>query len=99
LSRTTSHNVSEYAKCDLEQDGARQCEGILGGTGLEHHPLTLSKTAISENASAKSDARDAPETKIDPDLAQIIWAWPKLSDSQRQRICRLIEQRKPSSSG
>jgi hypothetical protein len=58
----------------------------MGDTGHEHHPLALLETAISENASAKSDAHDPRRPKIglasclaflhrqDPNLAQIIWA-------------------------
>jgi integrase len=38
LSRTVSHTVCESAKFNTEQDLATQCEGRMGGTGLE--PVT-----------------------------------------------------------
>lgn len=38
LSRTASHHVSEYAKCDSERDNAILCDVPVGGIGLE--PMT-----------------------------------------------------------
>lgn len=62
----------------------------MGDTGLEHAPLTPSKTPISENERAESGAhndRDAPE---DPDLAFILDQWPSLPEKTRRSIMALV---------
>jgi hypothetical protein len=61
----------------------------MGDEGIEHPPLTLPKTAISENASAKSGAPNAENTPPDPDLVKLIEAWPRLSDDTRTAILRI----------
>ncbi|MGB7581243.1 MAG: hypothetical protein WBL85_02185 [Sedimentisphaerales bacterium] len=50
----------------------------MGDTGLEHTPLEQSKTLISASGGAESDARNAPNTLQDPDLALVVEQWPNL---------------------
>jgi hypothetical protein len=58
--------------------------------GLEHPRLALSKTRISAEAGAESDARHAPEPPKDPDLAFIQHHWPELSPEIRQAITHVV---------
>ena len=48
--------------------------------GIEHPSLSLSKTPISETPSAESGAANAEHTPLDPDLAKIVVAWPRLPE-------------------
>jgi hypothetical protein len=58
--------------------------------GLEHPSLALSKTRISAEAGAKSDAHDAPQPPKDPDLAFIQHHWPELSPEIRNAITHMV---------
>jgi hypothetical protein len=62
----------------------------LGDEGIEHPPLALSKTAISETASAKGGAPNAENTPLDPDLALIQDRWTKLPEHIRQAVLALV---------
>jgi len=68
----------------------------MGPEGHEHRPLALSKTSISEAASAKSGAPNGENTPLDPELAKLIEAWPALSDDTREAILRIAGLRKDS---
>ena len=63
----------------------------MGRVGPEHPPLKPSKTPISGKGGAKSDAHDAPNCLHDPDLAEIVRLWPKLSERTRTAIKALVE--------
>lgn len=63
----------------------------MGDEGIEHPPLALSKTAISAEGSAKSGAHDAPTPIQEPDLTQIIAAWPGLPDHIKAAIKTLVQ--------
>jgi hypothetical protein len=68
----------------------------MGPVGLEHPPLTVSKTPISEGSGAKSDAHDAPKAPKDPDLAIVDKAWPELPEHIKAAVIALIQtQNKP----
>ena len=62
----------------------------LGDEGIEHPPLALSKTPISETASAKSGAPKAENTPPDPDLAKIVQAWPELPEGIRSAVLAIV---------
>jgi len=64
----------------------------VGPPGHEHTPLAGSKTAISGEGGAKSDARRSADAAHDPNLARLIGAWPKLSKTVRREILRLADQ-------
>jgi hypothetical protein len=67
----------------------------MGDAGLEHPPLTPSRTPISTSGGAKSDARDAPNPIQDPDLAALVKAWPGLPGHIKAAVRTLIQaQRK-----
>jgi hypothetical protein len=50
----------------------------MGQVEHEHLPLTVSKTVISQDGGAKSDARRAPETPQDSDPDIAVKALPEL---------------------
>jgi hypothetical protein len=62
----------------------------LGDEGIEHPPLALSKTPISETLSAKRGAPNAENTPLDPDLALLHDRWPKLPEHIRQAVLALV---------
>ena len=64
----------------------------MGRVGHEHPPLPVSKTPISAEGGAKSDAHNAPNTLCDPDLARLVKAWPSLPKHIKTEINRLIEK-------
>jgi len=62
----------------------------MGGAGPEQTALALSKTPISEKRGTESGTLDARnEAQTDPDLMQIIDAWPSLPVGVRAEILRL----------
>jgi len=63
----------------------------LGDTGLEHTPLTQSKTPILTSGSAKSDAQSAPKAVEYPDLDAVVKAWPELPECIKAAINALIQ--------
>ena len=52
----------------------------------QESPLGLSKTPISETACAKSGAPNAQNTPPDPDLAELVPAWPQLPPAARLAV-------------
>jgi len=72
----------------------------MGDTGLEHPPLALSKTPISGEGGAKSDARLAPKQvkhpeidtqNLPPDLAEIVAVWPELPGHIKAAVKALVQ--------
>jgi hypothetical protein len=57
--------------------------------GIEHPSLSLSKTPVSEAPSAESGAANGENTPLDPDLAKIVAAWPKLPDHVKAAVLAL----------
>ncbi len=62
----------------------------MGPVGHEHPPLALSKTPISETERAKSGAPKPENTPLDPDLAKIVAAWPRLSPAARAAVLEIV---------
>jgi hypothetical protein len=62
----------------------------MGDEGIEHPPLALSKTAISEIASAKSGAPKDQNTPLDPDFSLIKDRWPGLPEHIKQAVLALV---------
>jgi hypothetical protein len=58
---------------------------------FEHTLLSLSKTAFLTGGGAKSGALDAPRKIQDPDLSQIIAAWPTLSEHVKSAILKMVK--------
>ncbi len=63
----------------------------MGRIGLEHPPLKPPRTAISTSGGAKSDARDAPKPVQDPDLTNIMVAWPELPEHIKAAVKALVQ--------
>jgi len=61
-------------------------------TGHEHPSLALSKTWISAMGGTESDARNAVDSAQDPDLAEIVTAWPKMPDYVKAAIKVFIQR-------
>ena len=57
--------------------------------GIEQSPLTPSKTSISQTQSAKNGAL---KDEIDPDLAEIVSAWPGLPGHIKTKIRVLVNR-------
>ena len=66
----------------------------MGGIGLEHTPLTQSKTPILTSGSAKSDAQSAPKAVEYPDLDAVVKAWPELPEHIKAAIKALVQSHK-----
>ncbi len=69
--------------------------GRMGDEGIEHPPLALSKTPILETPSAKEGAPRAENTPVDPDLAEVNAAWPKLPEHIKAAVLALIRANEP----
>jgi len=61
---------------------------------FEHTPLALPKNAFLTGDGAKSDALDAPRKFHDPDLLEIITAWPTLPEHVKSAILKMIKRAK-----
>jgi len=64
--------------------------------GIEQSPLTASKSTISQTQSAKNGAL---KDEIDPDLAEIVSAWPDLPGHIKTEIKALVKRHKAEKSG
>jgi hypothetical protein len=60
--------------------------------GLEHTPLALSKTAFLTGGGANSGALDAPRKFQDPELSQIVAAWPTLPEHVKSAILKMVKE-------
>ncbi|GEM_PF-951463 len=68
----------------------------MGRVGFEHAPLAPSKPAISSSESAPNYTPRAPDSTPDPDLAQIVAAWPDLPDDVKRNILHLVKSHRPT---
>lgn len=59
--------------------------GVVEGQPTNDTPITYENTADSATGSAQQKAQ-----QIDPNLAQIVAAWPKLPDAIRRAMLALI---------
>jgi len=58
--------------------------------GLEQSEETPRRVQVSETAGAKSGAVDRENAPIDPELAQVIEAWPTLPPAIREAILAML---------
>ena len=58
--------------------------------GLEQSADSLRRVQVSETAGAKSGAVDRENAPIDPELAQVIEAWPTLPPAIREAILAML---------
>jgi len=58
--------------------------------GLELPPQNTEKSAISENGGAESGAFSVESSSLEPNLQQIIDAWPTLPEAFRGAIMAMI---------
>jgi hypothetical protein len=63
----------------------------MGRVGFEHPPQKASKTPISEDGGAKSDAHRAPEASKYPDFSKVMEVWPKLPEHIKAAIKVLVQ--------
>lgn len=68
----------------------------MGGTGLEPAPLAPKKTPISEKRQENGTESGTPKPDFDPDLAQIVAAWPDLPDDVKRKILHLVRSYRPT---
>lgn len=87
--------ATRSAFTDSSSEPVRKDERKLGDAGLEKNPVRSNrKRTYAEHAlagEAKSEAILLDSPGIDPDLAQLIAAWPTLPHLKRQMISKLIE--------
>lgn len=94
LSSIHALTLTKPAETAREPEYCRRHVKGMETKGIEHTPLALSKLAISENPSAKSDARDAPG-RPDSELAELIDRWPGLPAGVRTEILRIAQAHSP----
>jgi hypothetical protein len=59
---------------------------------FEHTPLAITKTAFLTGGGAKSGALDVRRKFHDPDLFQLITAWPTLSEHIKSAILKMVKE-------
>jgi hypothetical protein len=64
----------------------------VAGTGFERTSKSPRKTAISEKGGAESGAVGDDSAPIDPDLAAVIDAWPRLPETVRRDVLRIVHE-------
>jgi hypothetical protein len=60
--------------------------------GFEHTSLKLAKTVFLTGEGAKSSALDAWRKFHDPDLSQIVAAWPTLPEHVKSAILKMVKK-------
>jgi hypothetical protein len=58
--------------------------------GLERPSKSPGKTAFSANAGTKSGTVGDESGTLPPDLAEVVAAWPALSESARAAVLRIV---------
>ena len=64
----------------------------LAEAGLERTANSSGKTPNSEKGGAKSGAVDARQAVHDPDLAELLHAWPDLTPAARAGILKIVRR-------
>ncbi|MFA6175550.1 MAG: hypothetical protein WC765_03110 [Phycisphaerae bacterium] len=60
--------------------------------GLEHTALAISKTAFLTSGGAKSGVLDTPRKFQDPELSQIVAAWPTIPEHVKSAILIMVKE-------
>lgn len=62
----------------------------MAGTGFEHPRRTPENMRVSEQSGAECGALDARDVEIDPDLATVAEAWPRLPETIKAGILAMV---------
>jgi len=62
----------------------------MGDDGLEPPPKTSGKPGVSQTGGAESGAVDAREPSADPEIAEVVAAWPTLAVAVRANILAAV---------
>lgn len=64
----------------------------VAGTGFEHPPQSLGKTAFQGAGNAECNALSAGDVEIDSDLEMIVTVWPNLTIEMRRQLMKIINE-------
>ena len=95
LPRTGSQaGLAEDEKTPVLQGNASGYDHLRDGqvppAGIEQKPFSSGRVQVSETAGAKSGAVDRENATNDPELAQVIEAWPTLPPAIREAVLDML---------